>query len=159
MARKCSICTHNKRREIDQAIIAGQSYRDIAGRFGLSKSAVERHAKAHLPATLVKAQEVEEVAQAGALLAQVQELRDRAFKILDRAERSQDLRAALQALREARGCVELLAKLAGETSEAPQVNLLLSPQWVELRKTILLALEPYPEARARVAEVLNHAGG
>jgi len=155
MARKCSVCTHHKRGEIDQAIIAGQSYRDIAGRFGLSKSAVERHAKAHLPATLVKAQEAEEVARADALLAQVQELRDRALKILDKAERSQDFKTALGAIREARGCVELLAKLAGELSEAPQLNVLLSPQWVELRKTILLALEPYPEARARIAEVLT----
>ena len=92
-------------------------------------------------------------------MAQIQDLRDRALRILDKAESSRDLRTSLQAIREARQCVELLAKLAGELSEAPQVNILLSPQWVKLRKTILIALEPFPEARAKVAEVLSHGGG
>jgi len=89
----------------------------------------------------------------------VQELRDRALRILERAERSQDLQTALRAIREARQCVELLAKLAGELSEAPQVNILLSPQWAEIRRTILVALEPFPEARAAVAEVLVRGAG
>lgn len=158
MPRKCSICSHPDRGEIDRAIVSGGSYRDIARRFGVSRSAIERHAKAHVPATLVKAREAEEVTRADALLVQIQELRDRALNILDKAERGKDLRTALQAIREARGCVELLAKLAGELSETPHVNILLSPHWVELRKTLLLALEPFPEARTRVAEVLSGGG-
>ena len=156
MARSCSVCSHPKRDEIDQALVRGEPIRAIARRFGLSKDSIRRHAQNHLPAKLAKATEAQEVAEANALLTQVQLLRDRALAILDKAERAQDLRVALQAIREARGCVELLAKLVGELSESPQVNVLLSPQWVELRKTILLALEPYPEARAHIAEVLTH---
>ncbi len=154
MGRRCTVCTHPKRDEIDRALIAGEPYRDIARRYGLSKDALRRH-REHIPKELARSREAEEVARADELLGQVQELRDRALSILDKAERSKDLRTALQAIREARQCVELLAKLAGELSEAPQVNILLSPQWVELRKTILVALDPFPEARARLAEVLG----
>ena len=154
MGRRCTVCTHPKRDEIDRALIAGEPYRDIARRYGLSKDALRRH-REHIPRDLARSREAEEVARADELLGQVQELRDRALSILDKAERSKDLRTALQAIREARQCVELLAKLAGELSGAPQVNILLSPQWVELRKTILVALDPFPEARARLAEVLG----
>lgn len=158
MGRPCSVCTHPKRLEIDRALVAGEPLRAIARRFGVSKDALRRH-REHLPTYLARATEAREAAQAGDLLAQIQDLRDRALRILDKAESSRDLRVSLQAIREARQCVELLAKLAGELSEAPQVNILLSPQWVKLRKTILIALEPFPEARAKVAEVLSHGGG
>ena len=158
MGRSCSVCTHPKRAEIDRAILSGESYRAIARRFGLSKDAIRRH-RDHIPSQLARAVEAEEAARADDLLGQVQELRDRALRILERAERSQDLQTALRAIREARQCVELLAKLAGELSEAPQVNILLSPQWAEIRRTILVALEPFPEARAAVAEVLVRGAG
>jgi hypothetical protein len=48
------------------------------------------------------------------LLAQVRALSERAGAILNRAERAGDLRVALVAVREVRGGLELLAKLAGE---------------------------------------------
>jgi cell wall assembly regulator SMI1 len=39
-----------------------------------------------------------------------------------------------------------------------QVHVTRSSEWQELRTTILLALAPYPEARAQLAEVLSQAG-
>ena len=48
----------------------------------------------------------------------------------------------------------MLGKLAGELDERPVVNVLLSPQWVTIRTTMLEALWAYPEARAAVAESL-----
>jgi hypothetical protein len=50
--------------------------------------------------------------------------------------------------------VELLAKLRGEIKER-SVNILIHPQWIFLRATILEALEPYPEVRVKLGEVLN----
>lgn len=52
------------------------------------------------------------------------------------------------------GQTELLAKLLGELSEAPQVSVTLSPDWVAVRTALLAALAPYPEARTAVAERL-----
>lgn len=40
---------------------------------------------------------------------------------------------------------------------AGQVNLTASPEWQQMRTTILRALAAYPEARSALAEVLSHA--
>jgi len=112
MTRRCTVCTHPKRDEIDKAIVAGASYRDVAGQFGLSKSAVERHhTNGHLPAALVEAQKAAKVARADDLLAEVRGLKDKAVTILEKAEKAGKLGTALQAIRETKGCVELLARL------------------------------------------------
>ena len=154
MPRRCTICTHKSRAKIDQALVERRSFRDIAGQHGVSKSALVRHHDDHLPAALVKAQEASEAAQADALLAQVVDLRDKALDVLDTAQGSADLRVALGAIREARGCVELLAKLAGQLKDAPTVNILVSAEWQGLQAVILQALEPHAGARLAVAEAL-----
>jgi hypothetical protein len=113
----------------------------------------------HLPATLVKAQEAQEVAHADDLLEEVRSLQSRALAILGTAEGVGDLRTALGAIREARGNLELLAKLVGELDERPKVDVLVHPQWLELRAVIVNALEPHPEARGAVLGALEEADG
>ena len=154
MPRRCTICTHKSRAKIDKALVERERFRTIADQFGVSKSALLRHSDDHLPAALVKAQAATEAAQADALLAQVVDLRDKALDVLDTAQGSKDLRAALGAIREARGCVELLAKLAGQLKDAPTVNILVSSEWQGLQAVILQALEPHVVARLAVAEAL-----
>jgi len=66
----------------------GAPYRSVARRFGLSQSAVYRHKTEHLPAHLLKAKEVEEVAQADDLLDQVRTLQTHALDILERVEKA-----------------------------------------------------------------------
>ncbi len=116
MPRACTVCIHPERAAIDAALVAGGSLRDIAGQFTLSKSSLERHKADHLPALLVKAAATSETERAGDLLAEARALKARTMKILDRAERVGDLRVALQAIREARGCIDLL-KAIHETEE------------------------------------------
>ncbi len=99
------------------------------------------------------------MAHADTILAQVQTLRDRALKILDTAEQGNDLRIALGAIREARGCVELLGKLAGELQDAPTVNVFVSAEWLEVQAVILGALEPHADARFAVADALTSLNG
>ena len=158
MPRTCTVCTHPQREAIDRALVSGQPVRSLVSRYvtkrgrPLGHMALYRHKDEHLPATLVKAHVAAEVAHADALLSQVRELRDRALAILDRAEEDGQLMPALAAIREARGCLELLGKLMGEIDERPQVNVLVSPEWLTLRAAILAALVPYPEAQAAVAE-------
>jgi len=99
---------------------------------------------------------LERVASGANLLAQVRELTSKTLAILDKAERARDLKAALGAIREARGCLELLAKLLGELQqEGSTVDIALSAEWIELRTVLLKALGPYPEARLAVAEALR----
>ena len=154
MPRTCTICQHPQRAGIDAALVTGTPYRRIASQFQVSEIAVRRHKAAHLPETLAQARDAEEVAHADDLLAQVRDLQARALSILDTAERAGDLRTALMAIREARSGLELLARLLGELSDAPQVNVLVMPEWLAVRSALLLALAPYGEARAAVASAL-----
>jgi hypothetical protein len=154
--RSCTVCSHEARAEIDRALVAGQSSYVLADRYSsLSRPAIERHKANHLPASLVMAQAAEEVAQADSLLEQVRDLQSRAYGILDKAEAADDLRTALGAIREARGNLELLAKLLGELDERPTLNVTVSPEWLELRTVIVGALEPHPQARESVVRAIE----
>jgi acetylornithine/succinyldiaminopimelate/putrescine aminotransferase len=153
MPRKCSVCTHPDRVAIDEALVGGTAISALSAKYrDISEDALGRHKANHLPAKLVMAQAAEEVAQADTLLGQVQNLQARTLAILGQAEGAGALRTALGAIREARGNLELLGKLAGEIDERPQVNILVAPQ---VQYVILSALEPYPEARIAVAESLK----
>jgi hypothetical protein len=158
MPRRCTACDHPERYSIDEALVTGAPYRSVAKRFELSESAVYRHKAEHLPARLLKARQVEEGAQADDLLEQVRHLQTHALDILERAEKSGDLRTALAAISQARGNLELLGKLAGELDERPVVNLNVSPEWLELRAVIVGALEPHPAAHTAVLRALEGVG-
>ena len=159
MARKCVVCEHEKVNEINKALLAGETYRNIAKRFSVSISSLSRHKNQHIPKAMTKAQEAQEVAQADNLLEQVQSLQSRALSILAKAEASGDLRTALQGIREARSCLELLAKLQGELQQEGTVNITLAPEWLELRTVILQSLEPWPEARLAIAQAVKEVEG
>jgi len=51
--------------------------------------------------------------------------------------------------------LKLLAELEGRIAAQPQVNIMVSAEWVEVRTQILVALDPYPEARQAVANALH----
>lgn len=55
MPRVCSICSHPERKRIDALLVEAVSNRRIADDFGLSESAVRRHAANHLPKREVEA--------------------------------------------------------------------------------------------------------
>src|SRR5215208_1052776 len=155
MPRRCTVCAHPKVEAIDMALVAGEPYRSVANRYeSLSQASVQRHSENHLPATLAQAKEAEMVAHADDLLEQVRDLQVRTFAILEAAEASEQHRTALSAIREARGNLELLAKLLGELDERPVVNLHLSPEYLEVRTAILVAVEPYPEAARAISRAM-----
>jgi hypothetical protein len=82
----------------------------------------------------------------------------KAISLMNRAETSGDLRTALQGIREARSCLELLAKVTGELSNS-SISITLMPEWVSLRTTILEVLEGYPDARSLLLERLEAMEG
>ena len=110
----CTVCTHESKEAVDQAIVAGESNRVIASQYGLDKSAVGRHRQNHLPATLVKAAEAKDEAHSQALLDQVRGLLTKTTDILDEAIQEKDKRVALMAVRESRGVIELAGRFTGE---------------------------------------------
>ena len=155
MPQACTVCAHPERRAIDRELVAGhQVNRKIAQGRGLTEAAVWRHAANHLPAALVKAEAAREVAHADDLLAQVRDQRGQALAIYEKADAAGSYVAAIAALREARGCLELLGELLHELDRRPTVNLLVAPEWLAVRAALLAALGPHPDAPAAVVERL-----
>ncbi len=157
MPRTCTICQHPRREAIESHLVGVSSNLSASAVFGVSESAIRRHKANHLPAKLVLAQEAQEVAEAGDLLDQVQDLQARTLAILEAAEREREHRTALGAIREARSNLELLAKLLGQLDERPVVNIHLSAEWLELRATIITALDAHPQARESVLRAVEGA--
>ena len=152
----CSICTHPQRLAVDKALVAGTPIPELTARYRLSPDQLLTHKHRHIPLRLAKAQEAREVSDADQLLTEVKALRNKAFKLLLLAEDAGDLRTALAGIREARGCMELLAKLQGVLDERPQVtvNVLTTSEWLTVRGALLAALRPYTEARAAASMAL-----
>jgi hypothetical protein len=159
MPRSCTLCEHPEKDDIDRTLVGSASNRSVASLYDVSEAAVRRHKANHLPAKLVMAVKAAEVVEADNLLHQVGDLQRRALAILDKAEEAGELRTALSAIREARGNLELLAKLLGELDERPMVNLNISPEWLELRAVIVGTLERHPEALNAVVGALEGADG
>lgn len=160
MPRRCTVCAHPERATIDRTLAAGNvPFRRLASLYGVHEAAIRRHAEDHLPAAMAEAAQAELVAHGTALLAQVTSLHRRALGLLQRAEAAGDLRAAMAGIREARGCIELLARLEGQLAEreAATVNVLVAPDYLRLRGVILGALHDHPEAAQKVASALAGA--
>jgi hypothetical protein len=155
MPRSCTVCEHPERETIDRALVGDASNRSVASLYDVSEAAIRRHKANHLPAKLLMAEKAAEVVQADNLLEQLRDLQQSTLNILAEAEQAKQYRTALGAIREARGNLELLAKLLGELDDGPTVNVLISPEWLELRAVIVGALEPYSDARGAVLRALE----
>lgn len=158
MPQQCSICIHPDREAIDQALVAGEPLRNIAERCSVSTTALHRHKqKGHIAVLLTKAKEVEQITQADTLLVQVKDLTCRAVTLMDKAEHAGDLRTALTGIREARGCLELLAKVTGEINAGTTVNIAIirSPEWAAIKNAIIETLDQSPVLKYRLIEKLE----
>ena len=176
MPRTCTICTHEDRAEIERALVHGEPFRNVAVRFGTSASSLHRHKNFHLAPHLAKAFEAANVTRAAELVqeSEVRKARDLGAA-LDVAAQLRGINAVcLEILQKSRtdgkhsislGAVdrihrqlELQSKLLGELQDGgPTVNVLINPEWHQVRVNVLAALSPYPEARSAVAKVLTDA--
>lgn len=155
MPRVCTICTHERRLEIDRALIAEEALRDIARRYATSKDALARH-REHIPKRLSKAREAEEIAQAETLLDKLKELNAETRAILQETREAQDHDLSLKALTRLEKQLELEAKLLGELQpDGATVNIYQAPEWLTLRAVVLQALLPYPDAARAVGKALS----
>jgi hypothetical protein len=154
MPRHCTVCTHPQRLAIDQALVAGRSTYDLAAVYGLSPDALSRHFAAHVPADLKKARQERETEQALDIVKQLKAINMATLTVLNEARLAGQPDRVLRAADRVQRQLELQAKLLGELDERPQVNVLVSAEWVAVRTTLLRALERHPEARADAAIAL-----
>lgn len=159
MPRTCTACGHDEAHAINVALVQREPYRRIAAQYSLAETSLRRHAKDHLPEMLVEAKKAVQSAEADDLMGELSAVKADVKRLKERAEDEGDLRTALQGCDKALKALELHAKVRQLIQEAPQVNVLINhPEWVEVRTTLLYALDAYPEARESVLRALEGAG-
>jgi hypothetical protein len=148
--RACTVCSHEKRYEIEERLATRQgTYRGIARTYGLSEDAVSRHVSGgHISGLIALAADAERAARADSLLDRIEALQSRTLAIH---------RTALAAIREARGNLELIGEVTKKLDRTPTLNLHLNPEWLELRAVIVGALDAHPDARGAVLRALEGA--
>lgn len=177
MGRSCTVCQHEKRQEVDKALVTGTTHRIVAEQFRLSPSAVYRHKRNHLPVRLKRAfeagetrkavelvhhraeEQAREVGQAIDIVQQLKAINGACLEVLQKSRTDGKHALSLKAVDRIHRQIELQAKLLGELQEqGPQVNVLVAPEWQEIKVHVLQALAPYPEARSAVSKALTDAG-
>src|SRR5262245_18122266 len=106
MPQTCTICRHPERQPIEEALLSGASFRNIAKHYGTSPSALFRHRNGCVAGDLAPAKEDGDILRAESLIDHVRGQRERteslygeAEAILNEAKASKDLQTALRAIR------------------------------------------------------------
>ncbi len=99
MNKRCTVCNHAERPEIDRELIRGVTYRALAAQFGLSSSALRRHTK-HLAGALDRQRRQEDQANLTALLERLDLINARIDRIFNSAADQRSLAVALGCIRE-----------------------------------------------------------
>ena len=154
MPRRCGVCSHPKREEIDKLLVARARPSRSFTKYGVSLMAVYRHYCEHLPTELAQAQGAKDAARADDLLGRLLELVDETREVLAAAKAEKSHALVLQAIARAEKQIELQARLAGELRDAPTVNVFVSAEWRAAESAILAALQPHPAIRVKVADAL-----
>ncbi len=154
MPRRCTVCAHPQREEIERAIARGESYRRIAAQYSVSLTSLRRHVQAHLPQQVQAAVQAEMVEHGASILSQVRELNQKARQLLDEAATNRRYSGAAAFLKEARELLTLEARLLGEldTRERVEVHNYLDARTLAIR--IARELEDEPELAERLGRII-----
>jgi len=151
------LCTHPEREKIEAEIVSGTSFRTISQRYGVSPSAISRHASSHIPKAVSLAARAATLEHHGKrVIDRIRELNARALELLDAASSEGAFSAAAAIIRELRELLALEAKLLGELDEG-RVSVNVDARTLAVH--IARALEPYPEAAAAASSAIMEVVG
>src|SRR6267143_1149391 len=155
---QCHCCRHRELAGINLALARGVSVRALASRYGLSIDSLFRHRQNHLPpqlrASLIAGPDLAidldklRETESQSLLANLVNLRGRLFSALDVGEEHGDANMVARIAGQLHNNLELTGKLLGDlTSGSTTItNVLIQPQYVDMRVSLVNALRPFPEA-------------
>jgi hypothetical protein len=154
----CSICEDPRVIEINARLYPEANLAGISREFAVSEDALRRHKKKCIIETLSASPNTKDIINTDNLLDQLKEARQKAVDLLDMAIEAADTKvygAPSQYLREIREQIKLWAELEGKLATQPQITIINNPEWISLRTKIVVALEPYPEAKAAVVNAIH----
>ena len=166
--QQCLVCRHREKAAVDLALSRGVSVTALSRRYKISTDAIYRHSRNHLPpqlrAQLIAGPDIKDLDldrlrenESQSLLSHLIALRNRLLAGLDVAEEYRDGSMLTRVSAQLHQNLELTAKLVGDlgTGSTTINNVLIMPQYVELRVELVKALQPFPDARLAVAQVLH----
>lgn len=122
MANTCSICRNNRRNDIDRDLIGPDSLRDIAGRYRVAKSSLDRHRRNCLAPKVAAAFARHDAITGDKLIAYTSGLLEHAMLGMLRARQNDDDVSHRAYMGETRKAIELQARLAHVIGVAPVVQ-------------------------------------
>jgi hypothetical protein len=151
----CIVCHRPDREQIEHDLAAGGSLREVGRAYGIDHTAIFRHRRDHTAHEIARVNRQDKAN--GSALARLEILYDTAEKLLKKALKdSTSVNAQVSVVKEVRACLELIAKMTGELNERPQtVNLMMAPEWLQVRAALFEALTPHPLALEAVATRLG----
>lgn len=165
----CTVCASEFRHQVEIGLTMGTPCAALAARFDLSPSAIWRHGQNHLSpaqrAALLAQQKPTDVdldalreREGEGLLAGLVAQRARLLAKADTAMELGDVKGSVSAENAIQSNYALVARLLGQLVQHHSVthtNLLISPDYIKLRSTLVDALRPFPDAARAVAEALH----
>jgi hypothetical protein len=164
---QCTVCSHREHAAIDLALANGVSGRAVAARYGVSHDAVHRHRTNHLPpqlrAKLLAGPDLDidldrlRNTESQSLLMHLVAIRGRLLHTMDIAEECGDGMMVSKLAGAIHKNLELTGRLLGDLNVGSTTtnNILVAPQYVELRIALMGALAAFPDAKAAVAAALH----
>ncbi|WP_438277983.1 hypothetical protein [Nitrobacter sp.] len=166
---RCTVCDHDHRHQIEIGLTHGVAARVLGDRFKLSKDAILRHARNHLTpaqrAAILSAQkpaaidlEALRTTESEGLIASLVAQRARLLVKADFAAEHGDIKGSVAAENAITANLTLVAKMLGQLVQVHDVrhtNLLVSPDYLRLRSTLIAALRPFPDAARAVGAALH----
>jgi hypothetical protein len=170
--KRTPIRDRDDRAQIEHALATRQSVRAIARKYDVDENCLYRHRKllppqlkaAYIANFLKPGEDLEKlrVTESESLLQNLASQRARLLMMQDQELEAGDSKAVATLAARIHQNLELVGRYLGELhqhSTKTVVNILLTPEYLELRNALVRALAPYPEARRAVAEVLHAREG
>lgn len=169
--KACQVCGHLERHRIELLQVGGASLDSLAKKFGVSRDSVHRHMRNHVDPEMKAnylagpvglhnlAQRASE--EGVSLLDYLSIIRSTLFRQFDAAASTGDVNGTVSISGRILEVLREIGKLTGElTKLAPNVQInntlvMQSPAFLELTTTIMVALRPFPEARAVIISELQ----
>jgi len=118
--KRCTVCAHPAKDEIDRDLQAGVPYRTLAAQHGLSASALFRHTK-HLARALTLASDHHELTRRQAILDKLELLEIRLDRLFHNAQDFRSLHVALGCVQESVRVLALQERIRQSTRLRPGV--------------------------------------
>jgi hypothetical protein len=153
MPSPCIFCESPRRSELEQKIAAKIISQTEAGKIlGCHHASISRHVNNHLrrgvnEAVILPPVEgvTRDISRGLNVAKQLERSHDDCIYLFKEALRRGNIRDALRALEVEIKQLQLSAKLQGVYADTPQINLLMQPEFIQLKKVVVEGLKAYPE--------------